>query len=291
VDQLTGSAFWGDSMRGQTAAAIATLLAGLPLWFLTWRPMQVEALSKNDLGDHARRSLVRRSYLYFVIFVAVLGLMGSAIALMYNLLTFALGSRNENIASNLLNSIQLLVLFGGLLLYHFSTLRQDNALAVATLNSRQARFGVMVFEPGNPALVEALTAAVKKSSPGIPLVFLTVGDPIPEEARDAQAVVLTTALALNPPEALRLWLESYEGEKIVLASEAPGWILSGQPQRSLNASTQQAAAVLRQLAEGQEVRPASVSSAGMIVLYIVAVFFGLQIVFFLITLLLSAFIG
>jgi hypothetical protein len=41
--------------------------------------MQMEALNNAGVGDHARRSIVRKSYLYFVIFVAVIGGMAAAV--------------------------------------------------------------------------------------------------------------------------------------------------------------------------------------------------------------------
>ena len=44
VDATIGNIVWADVLRPRLAAALATLLVGLPLWWLAWRPMQVEAL-------------------------------------------------------------------------------------------------------------------------------------------------------------------------------------------------------------------------------------------------------
>ena len=44
IDLLTSNAFWGDSLRSRLAAAISTLVVGLPLWL-------------HDLATHAGRSL------------------------------------------------------------------------------------------------------------------------------------------------------------------------------------------------------------------------------------------
>src|SRR5450759_3627881 len=68
VDALLGGQAWGGTLRLNLTAALSTLGVGLPLWLLTWRPMQAEALSPGDAGDHARRSLVRKSYLYLALF-------------------------------------------------------------------------------------------------------------------------------------------------------------------------------------------------------------------------------
>jgi hypothetical protein len=291
VDQLSGAVLWGETLTSRTSASIATLAVGLPLWMLTWRPMQTEALASGSDGDHARRSLVRRTYLYLVIFAAVIGLMASAITLVYQLLTIVLGRTNTYYLSTMLNAGQLLVLFTGLLFYHMSALRRDNSHAADSLNSRYAGFGVMVFDPGDPDFVSAMTSAVQKQTPNMPMVVQPIGQPIPEESRRVQAMVLPAVLALDPPEALRVILEDFKGAKVVVQGETPGWVLSGMPKRGLNVTAQQTALALRQLAEGQEVRPSAATSAGMIVLYVIAVLFGIEVAFLLFALLMSLITG
>jgi len=291
VDQISGSVLWGETLISRTSAAIATLAVGLPLWLMTWRPVQAEALASGPEGDHARRSLIRRTYLYLVIFAAVIGLMVSAITLVYQLLTIVLGRTNTYYLSTMLNAGQLLVLFTGLLLYHMSALRGDNAHATDSLTSRYAGFGVMVFDPGDAEFASALTAAIQKQAPGMPVMIQTIGQSIPDDARRVQALVLPASLALDPPEALRVILEDFKGAKVVVQGETPGWVLSGLPKRGLNVSAQQAALALRQLAEGQEVRPSAAASAGMIVLYVIAVLFGLEVAFLMFALLMSLITG
>ena len=234
LDQLFGAALWGETLRGRTAGAIATLAVGLPLWLLTWRPMQAEALATDADGDHARRSLVRRVYLYLVIFAAVIGLMVSAIALVYQALTALLGQRAGFSLTGILNSTQLLLLFTGLLLYHMSALRRDNAHAADSIRAKYTSYGVMVFDPGDEGFAAALTSAIEKQAPGMPVVVQPIGQPIPDDARRVQALVLPAALALDPPEALRVILEDFKGAKVVVPGETPGWVLSGQPKRGLN---------------------------------------------------------
>jgi hypothetical protein len=225
-----------------------------------------------------------------VIFASVIGAMSSAIVLVYNLLTALLGSSDDRFSSNILNAIQLLVLFGGVLLYHLGALRYDNARSADSLVAKQNKFGVIVIDPGDQAFVTAVTSAIQKQTPGMPLAVQVVGEPLPEEAGGAQAVVVPANMALNAPEALRLWLDAFPGAKVVVSGETPGWIWSGQPRTSLNASAHQASLILRQLAEGQEIRPSVGNSAGMVVLYILAALFALQILFVLAAMLIGAFI-
>jgi len=291
LDQLLGGILWGETLISRTSVAIATLAAGLPLWLLTWRPMQAEALASGPEGDHARRSLIRRTYLYLVIFAAVIGLMVSAITLVYQLLTIVLGRSGTYYPSTMLNALQLLALFTGLLLYHMSALRKDNAHAADSIRAHYTGFGVMVFDPGDPDFASTLTAAIQKQAPGMPVVVQPIGQPIPDEARRVQAMVLPASLALDPPEVLRVILEDFKGAKVVVQGETPGWVLSGQPKRGLKVTAQQAALAMRQLAEGQEVHPSAAASPGMVVLYAIAVLFGIEVAFLLFALLMSLITG
>jgi hypothetical protein len=172
-----------------------------------------------------------------------------------------------------------------------SALRKDNAHAADSLTSRYAGFGVMVFDPGDPDFVSAMTTAIQKQAPNMPIVVQPIGQPIPDDARRVQAMLLPAALAFDSPEALRVILEDFKGAKVVVPGETPGWILSGLPKRGLNVTAQQAAVTLRQLAEGQEVRPSAATSAGMIVLYVIAVLFGIEVAFVLFALLMSLITG
>src|SRR5687768_12600473 len=65
IDILTGSGIaLNSSLRSELASSISSILVGLPLWLMMWRPMQAEAFIQGDVGDHARRSVIRKFYLY-----------------------------------------------------------------------------------------------------------------------------------------------------------------------------------------------------------------------------------
>ncbi|MGW8249938.1 MAG: DUF5671 domain-containing protein, partial [Anaerolineales bacterium] len=88
---VQGSAAWGLALREQLSGGLAALLVGLPLWVWCWRPLVSEASVEGEAGEEARRSLVRRGYLYLVLFVGVLGVMFSVGPLIYQLLRAILG--------------------------------------------------------------------------------------------------------------------------------------------------------------------------------------------------------
>jgi hypothetical protein len=282
---INGSTLWGDNLRPRLAGAIATLLVSLPLWVLAWRPMQAEALAAGDMGDHARRSLVRKIYLYLVIFTTVIGGMVSGAMLVYQLLNALLGqTRPGDFAYSMLNTLQVLVLFIAFLVYHFVVLRRDGGQATDSLNARHGQFTVLVFEREGSGFAALVSAAIQKTAAGVPVAVQAVEQGIPTEADAAQAVVLSSALALDPPEALRLWLKDYAGQRVIVPVEDKGWFWpGGAPRNGLSLAAQ----IVRQLADGQEVRPPSGTAAWQVVAYIFAVLFALQLAFFLFALALT----
>ncbi|NOY99563.1 MAG: hypothetical protein GXP40_10260, partial [Chloroflexi bacterium] len=262
--------------------SLATLLAGLPLWMLTWRPMQAEALTLGDVGDHARRSIVRKVYLYFVLFSGVVGGMAAAVRLAFLLFSTLLGARPEGFANEFLDVLQVLALFAGLLVYHWQVLRRDGAQATQALANKHALFPVMVFDPGDGTFAREVAAALEKQAPRLSLTVQRIGEAIPDEARaHVKAVILPGNLAVEPPEALRLWLRDFNGSRLIVPLETPGWLWTG--------GIRQAAQAVRQLAEGEDPRLAAKSPGWMIAVYVLAGMMGLEIVFILLVLVISAF--
>ena len=288
IDLLTSQALWGESLRSQLCAAIATLLAGLPLWLLAWRPLQAEALAVDDAGDYARRSLIRRAYLYLLIFVTVIGGMVSAIFLVYTLLFGFLDHRTENFLQEVLNGLQLLGLFGAFLAYHWTALRRDGGHAADTLAARHAAFAVLVLEAEGTGFAAPVVAAIRRTAPAIPVAALAFEQGLPAEVEAIQAVILPATLVYNPPEALRVWLKNFPGQKIILPVETKGWV---SPLATLKNGGTWAAQAVRQLAEGQPVRPVANTSAWQTVGYVFAVIFGLQLLFILFSIGISLVVG
>jgi hypothetical protein len=318
VDASIGNLVWADTLRPRLAASLATLFASLPLWWLTWRPMQAEALAPGDPGDHARRSLVRKVYLYLVLFVSVIGGMIVAVALLFLLLRTLLGDRPPNFEQSLFNYLQILFLFVLMGIYHGLTLRRDGRMAAHTLTSRHTLFPVLIFNPGDEdPFAQTVLAAIQKQTPRLPAAIQALAQPIPEEAlATVKAVILPGELALNPPESLRLWLRDFNGSRLIVprarrdtvrAANTGGtpvrdgneyvpsggeeWVWMGGTERPLPVTAGQVAQAVRHLAEGQEVRQPGGTSGWMIFVYILAALFGMEILMALISLAVSLFIG
>ncbi|MEZ0396652.1 MAG: DUF5671 domain-containing protein [Anaerolineales bacterium] len=257
---------WQHSLRLQLATALAILAAGLPLWLSTWLPMQAEALAAGETGDHARRSLTRRIYLYLVLFASVIGMMASAGVLTFTLLQILLGSPPED-RLLLLDSLRTLFWFVLVGIYHIAVLRADGRRAASALAEKHAAFPVLVFDSGEGVFAAAVRSAIHKTAPGLAVAVQMAGQPIPPQTAP-RAVILPADLALDSPAALRQWLESYAGSRIVVPRPAPGWVWAGSSRES--AALAQAALAVRQLAEGQDVRLTTGNPAAMVVVYILA---------------------
>jgi hypothetical protein len=258
--------------------ALATLAVGLPLWLLAWRPMQDQALAEGDSGDHARRSIVRKTYLYLALFAGVIGGMISSVTLVFTLINTALGGNTSNFSNSILNSLQLLVLFVVLLVYHFSALRKDGLARADVLEAKQEQFDVLVFDNGDGKFGESTRAAFVKHAPKVPVTVLKANEQIPSDVK-ANAVVLPGSLAVDTPAPLEAWIRSFTGSKLIVSDEAAGvyWV---------NDFAQVAQSV-RALAEGQDLRPQSkqkAPSAWTYVAYVFAALFALQLLFLLIML-------
>lgn len=280
VDAAVGKIVWADVLRPRLSASLAILLVGLPLWWLAWRPMQAEALAVNDSGDHARRSIIRKVYLYLALFVSVVGGMIVAVSLLNMLLRALFGSAADNLLQQALKNLELLFLFVGLGVYHGLMLGKDGKLASRALAEKHAAFPVLVFDPGDGSFGQAILMALHKQTPRLPVVVQPISQPVAKEVTP-QAIILSSDLALAPPESLRKWLGKYSKGGVtppllLIPRAAQGWFYAGGV-RPLPAAAAQAAQTVRQLAEGQEVRQQTGTSGWMIVIYIIAGLFGLEL--------------
>ena len=230
--------------------------------------MQAEALSQDEMGDHARRSVIRKTYLYLVLFAAVIGGMATAVGLVYQLIIVALeGVTGSDFVNNLLNLVQLLFLFGVVLVYHLNVLRADGAATTDSLTDKQGSYSVLIVDSGD-GFAESVKAALMKVGSN---VNVTVTKPDGQPEGNFNAMLLSGSLAAEgAPE----WIRSFGGNRIIVQNETQNLVWADD--------AAQAAESVQQLAEGQEVRVQKTSrSTWTYVVYIFAALFALQLVFVL----------
>ena len=267
--------------RGPLSSALGLLIVGLPLWLRNWRPLQAEAAATRETGDHARRSVARKGYLYLVLFLTVVGAMVSAGMLLFLLFNQLLGNPPENFAADLARSAYSLLLTLLWLVYHLRALRADNALAQHAISNQHAIFPALVIQGSDQAeFSAALTQALERRAPRLPVAIRNLeSDSLDESLSDVKVVVLPTDIALQPPESLRLWLKHFSGQRLVVPLLSSEWILLNMPSRAVSELARHTAEALADLAEGQPVRPALPSNPWTIVGYVLGALFGLIILF------------
>jgi hypothetical protein len=250
---MEGARSWELALRESLAGGLAALLVGLPVWFWFWRPLAREAAVEGEAGEQARRSLVRRGYLYLVLFAGVLGVMFSAGPLIYQLVRAALGEPAEDLPLQALRLVLTLLLFSLLLAYHGWVLRGDNRLTEGLLLRRRAQYPVLVLAPAEAGFAEALVAALEREVPGLPVAVHPIEQGAPDETFSAaKAVILPAELLTTPGEALRLWLRSFDGKRIVITTPAGDWLWVPGTNGGITTSARRAARLARRLAEGEE---------------------------------------
>ncbi|MDR3574244.1 MAG: DUF5671 domain-containing protein [Anaerolineaceae bacterium] len=273
----------GDVAQSEIASALASLAVGLPLWLATWPNLQEDARRINDAGDHARRSIVRKSYLYFVLFVTVVGVMGSAGALLYLVFNNLFGNPSQNFWLDFTQRLQLLILVLIWLGYHLTTLRQDGQHALQALSERHAAFPALFIQAGQGSFAQEVVRALERLAPRLPVsTHLLDSGPLNDDLLAAKVIILPAELAVQPPEGLRLWLNEYQGKRIVVPMPSQEWVWLDAMARSGRDLVQDTAQAVRLLAEDQPIRPPTPTNAWMIAGYVFGALFGLQLLTLLI---------
>lgn len=272
------------------ANALAVLAVGLPLWLLAWRPMAAEAVQEGDEGDHARRSPIRKAYLYLALFAGVIGSMVSAWGTLSPLFKAWFGDSQPSLKQDTLLNLSYLVIFLVFLAYHWAMLRADGRAAARALAERQSRFAVLILATGEEFLRLA-QAAVQRHAPHVPVTGLILSQGAPEaEPGSFQTVVLPASLAIHPSPELNAWLEAFQGERLVLPEAVQGWAWVGVGERSPREWAEQAAHAVRLRAEGLPLRAAPVSSPWVTAGYVFGALFAVELLFLLASLLFSTFV-
>ena len=288
---ITSNILGVTALRTRLAAALASLAVGLPLWYMCWRPVLREAAREGETGDYARRSVVRKGYLFTVLFLGVIGLMAGGGLMLYQLLRAALGDAPPNLPLEVLQGLKTLLLFALLVAYHGQALRQDTTLAERALARRHALFPVLVLSPGESGPGEDgggaeldpfayhVVHALQRQAPSMPVAVHPFARGAPDESLStARAVILPSELVARPTEAMRLWLQAFSGPRVVIPTPAQGWFWVFGGGRSPQSLARQAAITIRRLAEGQAEPSLREASPLMLLAYALVGLFALLVV-------------
>jgi hypothetical protein len=292
VELAFGKTTWGGGLRENLSVGLSCLVIGLPLWLRTWPKMQAEAVLQNELGDHARRSIIRKVYLYLILFMTVIGVMVTAGMLLYLVFNNVLGIESDpNFWLDFVQRLQSLGLIGLWLVYHLWMLIQDGRVIQQALKTRHTAFPALILQTGEDAFGNEVVLALRRIAPDVPVTVRKLEtEPLDESLEAARVIVLPADLALNPPEALRLWLQGFSGQKVVVPFSASNWTWLGLGNKSVYDMAKETALAIRQLAEGQTPKPLAQANTWTVLGYVFGALFALQLLFFLITFGISLFV-
>ncbi len=280
IDLTLGeSVIWGGVLIDNLAASLSTLMIGIPLWLIAWRTVTKEAGLEGEIGDHARQSVVRKGYLYLVLFTGVIGVMFSTGVLLFQVISALLGDPVDNMLVQAVEQLEMMLLFVVLLAYHWRVLRHDTRLSTQALSKRHAQFPVLVMATEQGEFAEGVLAMLEREIDELPVAVHLISQGAPDETLSAaKAVIFPAEIIAKPPESIRLWLQGYGGVRLVVPTPADRWHWVSGSGRSIKVLLRQTACIVRQLAEGEEVTATRDTSPWMIVVYIFAGLVALQII-------------
>lgn len=277
---LIGETFVGNQyFHTNLSSGLANLIVGFLLWISAWRPLAAEAAEKGERGDLARRSLFRRTYLYLIIFAGVIGLMISGGNLFYQLVSKGLVASTRNLRLEILEMLDLLVMFSILVAYHWQVVRSDDRSVADASKKRHGQFAVLVLVPDEGEFATLMVQALERKVVGLPVAIHPITQGAPDETLStAKAVILPAEVLAKPSEGLRLWLQGFQGTRLVVPTPVEGWHWIFGSVRSLATAAEDTAAIVQRLSEKQEMPVVRQTANWMTAVYIMAGLFALELV-------------
>jgi hypothetical protein len=272
IRSLSQTSF-SNVLKEQLAWFTAALIAGFPVWLLPWRRAQSAAVAQSPEGAEERRSLVRRIYLYFYLFVATMAVLSSAVYIVYQLLSLLLGDRSPRYLMRDIGQAIAFTLIGvGVWLYHGSVLRSDGQINRRERADRLGEWKTTVVDIGEGSFGNAVIEGISRVLPGItpklirlPLIIREDDEPstsATQQLTEANVIVgpWTIAVAggsggMVNAEVANIILNS-PARKLLVPIPAEGWDWAGVDNRNTEALVQQTVHAFRQIAEGVEVKAA-----------------------------------
>ncbi len=267
-------------LREQMAWFTAALVAGLPLWLLPWRQAQAAAMATDEAGEDERASIVRKIYLYFFIFVATMTMLGSAVYIVYRLVSLMLGATTtNNLGAELSHAIAYALMAVAVWVYHGTILRNDNrsqstlhlpdSLRVVIVDEENGRIGQPILQALQQALPFATLQAVG---------FPTAANNQTLEPIFAEAELIISPWPINPnsTEMTTAVLHS-PAHKLFIPAISESWEWIGIEQWNLKKVVKETTQASRQIASGRTVRQQRPHTIGTII-GIIAGMIGLLII-------------
>ena len=267
---------FGESMKESLAWFTAALIAGLPVWLIPWRQAQNEAVALTPDGIEGRRSVVRKIYLYFYLFLATMTVLSGAVYILYRFLSLALGARGEgNLASGIAQAIAYSLVGVGVWLYHGSALRGDGISSRRELAQRLKDVRVAVVDAGEAGFGQALFGRLQQEEPDLNFDLVTLSAKDDESKQTIISKLGGAGVIVGP------WSIAVEGgtvdvaitqavvnspaRKILVPIHVDGWDWAGIDAWNMDGLMQQTVRAVKQWAGGEEIKAVRPMTIGEII--------------------------
>jgi hypothetical protein len=239
----------GNLLREQVANVSAALMAGLPLWLLSWREIQEASKADNDLAKLERTSSVRKVYIYFFLFVATMTILASGVAIVSQLLNIVLGnSSTDNLANLLAHAISYSLIAVAVWLYHRAILNEDRIHNID--DQKQVGMNgvrVVIFMPDTDDIGASLNSTLGLQFPEITIALTYRA----EDLADLSATDVVIAYSDDISAAANT-----KSRKLIIPSiPSHEWNFIGASSRSTQSQIKDCMNALRQIVSGEEIKP------------------------------------
>jgi len=267
---------FGNPLRTEVSWFTAAIIAGLPVWLLPWRQEQNRALETSPEGASARRSMVRKIYLYLFVFAATVTVLSGTMFIVYQILNGLLISSAPSLR-DLGTWIASVMIAVCVWLYHGFALKGDGRLFSQEQAQRLQELRLVVVDVGGSGFAPSLVAALKQEAPDLeltPIVLPPAGTEGAERSEDATHQEIANQLAqagliIGPwtiaisagvegavsPEIAQAVVNS-PALKLLVPTRSAGWEWAGVSRRDVEALVRQTIRAIKQIAAGKEVEPA-----------------------------------
>ncbi len=248
----------------------ALIVVGLPVWILPWRRVQLAATTPGPAGDEESRSVIRKIYLYFYLFLATMTVLGSGVYLVFRLIGLALGvGQSGNLLADLGQAIAYSLMAVGIWLYHGSILRADGRRVKEMQAERLASLRVAVLDAGDESLGRVLLDELQRELPGLDLQTLDArAANTPAALAKADLIVGPSSVAVTGDEAARA-IAASPAPKLLLPIPAEGWHWAGISELKTQDTIRQTVRAVKQFAAGEEIKAKPGLSGGAIIAIVV----------------------
>ena len=284
-----------STLRVEFSWFTAAIIAGLPVWIIPWRQVQIEAEEKSTTGENARRLVVRMIYLYFYLFVASMTVLSSTVYIVFRILSLVLGGESLEV-TELGQAISFSLIAVGVWLYHGRILQSDRRISQIEKADNLTALKMAIVDISDGSFGQALVNELKREMPDLTLEPIVLNSEIQAgegtgEGHDAAIAELTKAGLIVGPWAITVpgggegavtadiahAVATSSARKLLVPEQVEGWDWAGVERWKADDLLRQTVHAIKQIAAGEIVKVLRPLGAGTIIAIIIGVFFLLTL--------------